>query len=154
MVNTRVTKVFPVGHKQGDPVFRGVQFAQYPHGDSHCSLHTLEVNDSSCFLRIFLHSECNSGGYPVGWICQYASHLFVLHINGCLPMKLTMFPVLLSGIGDPGHLSLFGIETLVDLPAVGQNLHVSPSSRHSSVVNADAARYFNRITLYSPTPGS
>ncbi len=33
--------------------------------------------------------------------------------------------VFLSGIGDAGYLSSLGIESLVDLPAVGQNLHVS-----------------------------
>ena len=70
-----------------------------------------------------------------------------------LPLKLITFSVLLSGIGDPGHLSSFGIETLVDLPAFGQNLHVSLLSRHISVVNADAAGCFNRITLYSPIFG-
>jgi choline dehydrogenase len=31
--------------------------------------------------------------------------------------------LLLSGIGDPEHLSELGIETVVDLPGVGQNLH-------------------------------
>ena len=32
---------------------------------------------------------------------------------------------MLSGIGDAAYLASLGIKTIVDLPAVGKNLHVS-----------------------------
>ena len=37
---------------------------------------------------------------------------------------MVAFLVLLSGVGDASLLSSLGIETIVDLPDVGQNLQV------------------------------
>ena len=47
------------------------------------------------------------------WLC----HLLV--------SLLTLNQVMLSGIGDAQYLTSKGVKPLVDLPAVGQNLHVN-----------------------------
>ncbi|EJF63375.1 alcohol oxidase [Dichomitus squalens LYAD-421 SS1] len=51
VVNTRVTKVFPVGTEDGKPVFRGVEFAQTADGPRHTLKATQEVILSAGSLK-------------------------------------------------------------------------------------------------------
>ncbi|PIL22610.1 hypothetical protein GSI_15300 [Ganoderma sinense ZZ0214-1] len=100
VVNTRVTKVFPVGREQGKPVFRGVQMAQAAEGPFYTLTASKEVILSA-----------GSTNTP--------------HI------------LLLSGIGDSQYLSTLGIETIVDLPSVGQSLHDHPFLANTWTVNSN-----------------
>ncbi|KAI0720530.1 alcohol oxidase [Cerioporus squamosus] len=54
----------------------------------------------------------------------------------CAGSVKTSHILLLSGIGDAAHLSSVGIDPIVDLPAVGQNLQDHPYLRVSWLVNS------------------
>ncbi|TFK91941.1 GMC oxidoreductase [Polyporus arcularius HHB13444] len=99
VVNTHVTKVFPVGSEGHKPVVRGVEFAQSADGPLYTSKATKEVVLSAGSVK-------------------------------------TPHILLLSGIGDAAYLSSVGINPIVDLPAVGQNLQDHPYLRISWLVNS------------------
>ena len=73
-------------------------------------------------------------------------------VNHTLTKLTSLSAVLLSGIGDSSHLSSFGIDTLVDLPSVGQNLQASPPGASNVRVRL-VVPTLNRITLFSPLSG-
>ncbi|KAI0770378.1 alcohol oxidase [Fomes fomentarius] len=100
VVNTRVTKVFPVGEEDGKPVIRGVELGQTAEGPTYTINATKELVLSA----------------------------------GSLNTPQILF---LSGIGDAEYLSSLGIKSLVDLPAVGQNLHDHPFLGISWYVNSN-----------------
>ncbi|RDX53362.1 alcohol oxidase [Lentinus brumalis] len=100
IVNTRVTKVLPVGYESGKPVMRGVEIAQTAGGRTH----TLKAREE---------------------VVLSAGSIKTPHI------------LLLSGIGDAAYLSSMGIKPLVDLPAVGHNLHDHAFLGNSWLVNSN-----------------
>ncbi|TFK91942.1 GMC oxidoreductase [Polyporus arcularius HHB13444] len=100
VVNTRVTKVLPVGYESGKPVMRGVEIAQTAGGRTH----TLKAREE---------------------VVLSAGSIKTPHI------------LLLSGIGDASYLSSMGIQPLVDLPAVGRNLHDHAFLGNSWLVNSN-----------------
>ena len=80
VVNTRVTKVFPIGHEQGKPVFRGVQLAQDAGGDLYCSLiyahYLTRVILSGPFYNLTASKEVilSAGATNTPHICAYLWH--------------------------------------------------------------------------------
>ncbi|KAI1790122.1 alcohol oxidase [Ganoderma leucocontextum] len=100
MVNTRVTKVFPVGIKDGKLVFCGVQFARTADGP----FYSLEAKEE---------------------VILSAGSLKTPHI------------LMLSGIGEAAYLESMGIKPIVNLPAVGKNLHDHVYLGNNWIVNSN-----------------
>ncbi|KAI0720536.1 alcohol oxidase [Cerioporus squamosus] len=101
IVNTRVTKILPLGYESGKLVMRRITIAQTADGGP---THTLEARKE-----------------------------IVLSAGSINSPQILM----LSGIGDAGSLSAMGVRPLVDLPAVGQNLHDHVYLGNSWLVNSN-----------------
>ena len=74
IVNTRVTKVVPIGEEGGRPVFRGIEFAQTVDGD-YASYRLSRTVLLITLYRAGPYFTCQEGGYPVCWIDQDSAYM-------------------------------------------------------------------------------
>lgn len=111
LVNTTVTKLIHTGIEDGQPVFRGVQFAQSSSGE----LQSHDTSSENAVPLILTHSTA-----PI--FALKAIKEVILAAGAINTPQLLM----LSGIGPAKALRSLGIKPVLDLPDVGQHLTDHP----------------------------